>query len=85
MVNSDYKRYLRCRHWQKLRQQVLNRAGGRCENCGYQPWKPGTLQVHHRSYERVGCESLDDLIALCPKCHMKIHGIHKYRKNRNSS
>lgn len=29
MISSEYKRYLRCKHWQELRQQVLNRAGGR--------------------------------------------------------
>ena len=83
MISADYKRYLRCKHWQNLRQQVLNRAGGRCENCGYQPWRPGQLQVHHRSYERIGHEDLNDLIVLCPRCHMRLHGIHRQRKNRD--
>lgn len=82
-MDSVYRRYLKSKSWQELRQQVLNRAGGRCENCGYQPWKPGTLQVHHRTYERVGHESMDDLIVLCPKCHMRLHGIHRQRKNRD--
>ena len=84
MASSDYKRYLRCRHWQELRQKALNRANGRCEMCGYEPWKPGTLQVHHRTYERIGKEGLDDLIVVCPRCHMKIHGIHGKRKKVTS-
>lgn len=81
-MDNTYKRYLRSVHWQNLRQQALSRANGRCEMCGYKPWKPGTLQVHHRTYERIGKEGLDDLIVVCPRCHMKIHGIHGKRKKR---
>lgn len=50
--------------------------------CGYEPWKP--LQVHHRTYERIGNEGLDDLIVVCPRCHMKIHGIQGRRKTERT-
>lgn len=79
-MDKIYKRYLRCKHWQQVRQQALTRAEGHCEKCGYEPWKPGTLQVHHKTYANVGCESMEDVIVLCPRCHMEIHGIE--RKNR---
>ena len=80
MNKTTYKRYLRTQNWQKIRSQVLARSGGRCEKCGYQPWKPNGLQIHHLSYDRVGHESLEDLIAICPRCHMEIHKIAGKRK-----
>lgn len=83
MDKNTYKRYLRTRHWQQLRQEVLRRAGGRCEKCGYQPWKPNGLQVHHLTYSNVGNEKLDDLIVVCPRCHMELHGITGRRKPEN--
>lgn len=75
MDKKTYKRYLRTQHWQQIRAKVLQRANGRCERCGYEPWRPGTLQVHHLSYDRLGAESLEDLVAICPRCHMKIHAV----------
>ena len=32
------------------------------------------LVVHHRTYERVGNEALNDCVCLCQKCHRKLHG-----------
>ena len=80
MNKTAYKRYLRTQNWQKLRFEVLKRSGGKCERCGYQPWKPNGLQIHHLTYDRVGHESLEDLIAICPRCHMEIHKITGKRK-----
>lgn len=80
MNKTAYKRYLRTKNWQKLRFKVLKRSGGKCERCGYQPYKRGGLQIHHLSYDRVGHESLEDLIAICPRCHMEIHKITGKRK-----
>lgn len=54
MDKKTYKRYLQTEHWKKLRFEVLKRSGGRCERCGYRPWKRGVLQVHHKTYDNVG-------------------------------
>lgn len=51
MDKSTYKRYLQTEHWKKLRFEVLKRSGGRCERCGYRPWKRGVLQVHHKTFQ----------------------------------
>lgn len=78
-MNKKYREYLQSQQWQELRRGVFQRAlqntGSNnlhrvCEKCGYEPWKP-CLQVHHKTYERVFREKLDDLILLCPKCHKK--------------
>lgn len=48
---EQYRRYLKTLHWKQIRAKVLQRANGRCEICGYLPWKDGVLQVHHKTYE----------------------------------
>lgn len=69
-------------HWQQLKREAMERARaaspthnlhGRCERCGYEPWRP-CLQLHHKTYENRGHETLDDVILLCPKCHANAHG-----------
>ena len=80
MDRKTYRRYLKTKHWQQLRQEVIRRANGRCEKCGYEPWKRG---VHHLTYSNVGNEKLDDLIVVCPRCHMELHGITGRRKPEN--
>jgi hypothetical protein len=33
------------------------------------------LQVHHQSYDRLGCELDKDLALLCQECHSQLHEI----------
>lgn len=77
ILSMTYKKYLRSEKWQKKRQAVFERAlknansdnkFGVCERCGYKPWKP-CLQVHHKTYDNVFNEPLEDLELLCPNCH----------------
>lgn len=65
-----YSEYLKSEHWQNLRRRMLKRASFRCQLCNTQ----GRLNVHHRTYERRGCEEYSDLIVLCENCHGKFHG-----------
>jgi hypothetical protein len=81
-MTKQYKIYLQSAQWQRLRNAVIARsvAGdtnanvhlGKCERCGYRPWRAGTLQVHHKSYEHIFAERLDELILLCPNCHKEL-------------
>lgn len=66
-----YDAYLRTEHWRKLRLVVLDRWGGYCEGCGVRP----AVQVHHKTYERLGREELADLTPLCATCHAGEHGL----------
>lgn len=65
----DYKAYLRSSRWLQLRGDMLETAGHRCQVCN----RPGLLNVHHRTYERIGVESPEDLIVLCEPCHTLFH------------
>ncbi len=49
-----------------MRKAKLAEAHGLCQKCGS---GSGRREVHHKTYERVGNERLDDLIVLCPECH----------------
>lgn len=62
--------YLRSKHWQMLRSEVLSRRFC-CERCGVS-WERA-LDVHHRTYERLGGEALSDLEVLCRSCHDHAH------------
>lgn len=65
----DYKVYLQTEEWKQTRSFALNRAGLRCQMCN----RATKLQVHHRTYERLGEEWLDDLTVLCGDCHKTFH------------
>lgn len=58
--------YLQSDHWKRTREAALQRADHRCQVCN-SSWE--TLDVHHRTYERVGHELPEDLLVLCRTCH----------------
>ena len=64
-----YQEYLRTAHWQRQRTYALERAGQLCELCA----QDHELEVHHRTYARVGFERPDDLVVLCRSCHRDHH------------
>lgn len=61
----DYKKYLLSPQWKEKRAVALNRAGNRCQLCN----SKNKLEVHHRTYERIGVEIPEDLTVLCHECH----------------
>jgi hypothetical protein len=67
---SKYSEYLVSDHWLQLRTKVLSVRGYSCEICAC---SEGKIALHHRTYERFGTESDDDLILVCSKCHDRIH------------
>ncbi len=58
--------------WRVLRNQVLVRAGYRCQLCGVSG-RHVQLNVHHNTYENYGEEKLEDLVVLCRPCHERHH------------
>jgi len=66
---AEYNAYMNSNEWRKKRQERLTLDGYQCQMCG----SKDHLEVHHVSYERLGKETMDDLITLCFTCHNKIH------------
>lgn len=67
--NMDYQEYLKSEKWQFTRQIILNFWGQRCALCNSQK----NIEVHHRTYERLGHELTTDLLPLCQHCHTHHH------------
>ena len=71
MSYARYLKYLRSTTWASLRKKVLGRDKYRCQICKSKK----KLEVHHKTYKRIGKERIGDLITLCNICHRKIHNI----------
>ncbi|MDP8900288.1 MAG: hypothetical protein M3N33_03920 [Actinomycetota bacterium] len=65
-----YMEYLRTPHWKRKREAKVRAAGHRCQLCNR---GSVTLNVHHRTYERLGEELDGDLTVLCRECHSVFH------------
>ncbi len=65
----SYDDYLRSDHWREVRRRCLWRWDYRCAVCNSSQF----VDVHHRTYERLGAERETDVIALCRRCHDLYH------------
>ena len=70
-ARTFYLAYLNSPSWRITRNHALRRAQYRCERCG----ASRNLQVHHKSYERLGREWDQDLEVLCEGCHDQHHAV----------
>jgi len=69
--------------WYARARQVKDAAGWRCTACGHvhDPDHGYTLTVHHRDGD-PGHNDLDNLVALCQRCHLAAHGRSRQRPGR---
>jgi hypothetical protein len=81
MNKQQYREYMMSLEWAQRREAVMGRCGGMCEkDCGRR-----AIDVHHRTYIRVGREKLTDLIAMCRTCHQDEHGGKQFKSTRKIS
>lgn len=66
--SNSYKKYTASPAWRRKRDQVIARDKGKCGWCDAEG-----KQVHHKTYDNVGRESLSDLVLLCNRCHNAAH------------
>lgn len=78
MSNQTYLEYLESPEWWRLRKLALQRANYTCERC---PCRI-TLNVHHRTYKRLGAEYVNDLEVLCETCHRNEHATRNREKRQ---
>jgi 5-methylcytosine-specific restriction endonuclease McrA len=74
---NSYSEYLSSNHWRELRtrfylSKLVNRING-CICCTYCSKSGIKLNLHHRTYKRLGKERLNDLVLICDDCHDRIH------------
>jgi restriction endonuclease Mrr len=65
-----YREYLRTPEWRRTRAAALLRAGN---SCSLDVTHTDHLEVHHRTYQRLGAELASDLVVLCRECHRLHH------------
>ena len=71
----DYASYITSKKWQARRVSFFHTRGRRdCQACG----ATDDVQVHHRTYERLGRELDSDMTALCQRCHDAVHRLHRF-------
>lgn len=66
---SAYEKYIHSGAWLLKREEAFATHGRHCNRCG----TTARLQVHHKTYERMGTELMEDLEILCFGCHAEHH------------
>ena len=74
---TTYAEYLDTEHWKTTRKRFWESKlhNGACYSCGSKE----KLQVHHKTYRRIGKERLTDLCLLCDECHGRTHELDRTR------
>ncbi len=65
----NYHKYLQSEEWKTIRNQVIERDNGLCLHCKINP----AQEVHHKHYNNIYREKIDDLESVCSNCHREIH------------
>lgn len=68
---DEYRAYLQTPAWRERADAAKARAGWECALCT----SSEHLNVHHRTYERLGAERPEDLVVLCRRCHQRHHDV----------
>ena len=76
-----YDIYLSSERWLRKRAKILERDHHLCQSC----LENKATEVHHLTYERVGCELLQDLVSLCKDCHRAITRMRRIKIAEDSS
>lgn len=71
---ADYRGYISSSCWRETRERYWRDPDTLkvCVLCGS---SGPPLQLHHRTYVRVGSEALDDLVPTCLACHQLVHAL----------
>ena len=64
-----YYLYLASYKWKFIRDKVIERDKGICLHCKSAP----ATEVHHKHYDTIFNEKLEDLESVCSPCHRRIH------------
>ena len=70
--NERYSQVIASPRWKRLRDKFIAKADNTCPRCGWKKerWdKSRTLELHHKTYERLGNEWDSDLELVCSRCH----------------
>ncbi|MCR4340537.1 MAG: HNH endonuclease [Gemmatimonadaceae bacterium] len=67
-MSLNYDEYMKSRRWFDRRDAFFAKYRARC-GCGSR----FDLELHHKTYLRLGNERDEDLVPLCENCHKRVH------------
>jgi len=67
-MDEEYKQYLSSWQWEDKKSCILNEINF-CQCCG----SKNLLEIHHKHYNNIGLERLEDVLVLCRSCHQFFH------------
>lgn len=76
---KKYSEYLKSPEWRERRKKVLDRDNEECQLC-----KGKGSHVHHKTYQNIFNEPLEDLITLCRDCHDMFHKLKRQQPKQKS-
>jgi 5-methylcytosine-specific restriction endonuclease McrA len=78
----DYRKHIASPQWRKgaARLGELEAADSKCRICSAEAAPGSPLEVHHRTYENLGNESVGDLTTLCRDCHREVTNFLRARR-----
>jgi len=68
MKFSSYSEYLKSARWKRFKLRYFKSRRKVC-SCG----STSSIQLHHKTYVRLGREKFSDVKRMCYKCHKKYH------------
>jgi len=66
---SSYEEYLNSKDWANYKKMFYRCNLNKCWVCG----SDKNLNIHHKTYQRLGKEKKGDCLFLCKTCHCEVH------------
>jgi 5-methylcytosine-specific restriction endonuclease McrA len=66
---SEYNAYMQSSQWSRRRSRYFETHRKVCKACGV----IRSIELHHKTYARLGNERDQDLVPLCHRCHLSLH------------
>ena len=69
MVEISYHEYMISEQWRDFREFAYKMLGRQCAKCG----GSSHIELHHKTYFRLGHEKVPDVVPMCRVCHNRFH------------
>lgn len=73
MGKNAYSDYMKSPEWSERKKKYFLNHERKCRAC----YSKSYIEVHHKTYARLGQERDQDLVALCRRCHRSLHAEQK--------
>lgn len=80
LSRKDYRSYIVSAEWRAVKDRYLkSNLPKDCYCCG-KLYGTYSIEFHHRTYKRLGCERLIDIVPVCRNCHQLTHDLKLSKK-----